>query len=276
MKTNRYFKVLAMSIAVLTFNFSVLSQTKKEDEKVYITITKMHKNLNLKNPSIDKWKAGEKEYLDKVIKKNEFILSREVCTHYLTDDSSEMLFVQTFKTWEDIEKAGKRSSELEKAAWPDEKKRDAFFKDLDQYYDKKHSDEIYVSIPGMKEDAGLAGKSVFYHMRISHFAFPENGSEKEFMELSDEFNKAVMYKNPHVKAFYPFVHAWGSDKRQFVEVIATESLADLEKAFEKMDELYKANWKDEAKRKAFEDKSDKYFTGFHADYVYKSVPELKK
>lgn len=276
METNHYSKMAVLLLAALFFHFSVMAQTSKEEEKVYITITKMHKNLNLKNPSADKWKAGEKEYLDKVIKKNDLILSRDVCTHYLTDDNTEILFVQTYKNWSDIEKAWEKNRELEKAAWPDEKKRDAFFKDLDQYYEMKHSDEIYVSIPGMKEDKGLEGKSIFYHMRVSHLAFPEKGSEKEFMELSDQYNKAVIYKNPYIKAYYPFVHAWGSDKRQLVEVIAVESLADLENAYKKMEELYKENWKDENKRKAFEDKSDKYFTGFHADYIYKSVPELKK
>jgi len=53
-------------------------------------------------------------------------------------------------------------------------------------------------------------------------------------------------------------------------------MADVEKSFDRTTELIKANWPDEATRKAFFEKMNKYFTGVHGDYVYKNIPELMK
>jgi len=59
-------------------------------------------------------------------------------------------------------------------------------------------------------------------------------------------------------------------------VFVVESLADLDSALNKNRDLFKAAWADEAKRKEFNEKFGKYFTGKHSDYIYKSVHELTK
>jgi hypothetical protein len=248
----------------------------QEEKNNLVTVTKMHWNMDLKNFSNDEWIAVEKEYLDKVVKKNPFILGQEILTHSFTEDNTEILLVTIYENWEAIEKANEKSEELIKAAWPDEKVRKAFFEKQDQYYAGNHSDEIYSTMPGSKLRKASFDKDMIFYLRVNHFAFPKDGTNKEFAELEKQFFDAVTNKNDLIKAYYPSRHAWGSDNTQFNEVYVVDSLADLELALNKNRDLFKAMWTDEAKKKEFNDKSDRYFTGQHGDYIYKSVHQLTK
>jgi len=99
---------------------------------------------------------------------------------------------------------------------------------------------------------------------------------KTFDELRNKYLDAVTFKNDFIKAYYPNTHAWGANNTEFTEVYVVESLGDIESAFKKDEELFKAAWKDEAQRKDFDKKIEKYFTGVHRDYIYRLVPELSK
>lgn len=259
-------------IMLLLSNFSFAQET----NPYFVTATKMHWNMDMENFSMDEWKAVEREYLDKVVKKNPLIKGQLYLMHYFTADNTELILVTTYESWSDIEKAAEKTQELIKAAWPNEKDRRAFFTKRAKYYAKEHSDEIYATLPVQKTPKANFDKDMVYYVRVSHFAFPENGTDKEFDELSKQFFDAVINKNDLIKAYYPNEHAWGSDKTQFTEVFVVESLADLESALKKNGELYNANWNDDDKRKAFNEKMNKYTTGVHGDYVYRSVHELTK
>ncbi len=273
-KTNQLRNVL---LCVMLFWVTLLSsQEKEKPSQFYLTVTTMHWNMDLEDFSMKDWIAIEKEFLDKVTKKNEFVLAATTAHHYLTADNREVLYVQLFSSWEAIEKAADRSDELIKEAWPNEVDRDAYFKKRGAYYSDFHSDEIYATFPGGKSSSSEAGDDIFYYVRKSHFAFPDEGSRKEFEALRNAYLKDVVHKNKYLKGYFPYVHAWGSDKRDFVEVFEIESLTDLEKAFEETGRLNKARFADEDKMKAESKKIGKYFTGFHADYVYKAIPELRK
>lgn len=250
--------------------------TAQENKPVFITVTTLHWNQDMKDFNEKDWLAIEKEYLDKIVKKNEFILGQKVLEHYFTADNSELLLVSKFANWEAIEKASERTDALIKQAWPDEKARNAYFDRKDAYYQLKHSDEIYQTIDGAKNPVTTSDKPMLYYVRKGHLAKYKDGTEKEFMELHKQYLDATTRKNDFIKAYYPHVHAWGSDKTDFVEVYVLESLGDLQKSFDKDQELAKTAWPDEAKRKAFYAKAGKYFTGNHGDYLYLSVPELSK
>ncbi|WP_162126520.1 hypothetical protein [Flavobacterium phycosphaerae] len=269
-----------MKVCLVVALFSVLLMSNKsfaQDDKSYIvTVTKLHWNMDLDNFSMDEWKAVEKEYLDKVVKKNDFILGQEILLHSFTDDNTEILLVTTYDNWGAIEKAGDKDDELIKAAWPDEKARKAYFEKKGAYYARNHSDEIYATVPGGKIPKGNFDKDMLYYVRVSHLTFPKDGTEKEYKDLSKQYFDAVTNKNDFIKAYYPNRHAWGADNTQFTEVYLVDSLADLDNALNKNRELFRATWNDDAKRKAFNDKMDKYFTGKHSDYIYKSVHELTK
>lgn len=242
----------------------------------FLTVTTAHWNMDMEDSSEDGWLATEKEYFEKVITKNEYIVSSEVLIHYFTEDNSEVLFVFSYASWEDIEKAGDRNDELAKEAWPDQEEREAFFKKQRAYYSTMHSDEIYSTLPLAKVVAERPSEPLVYYVRINHLAFPEDGKTEEIMGLRTEYFNEVIQKNPYVKGYYPSRHYWGSDSRDMIEAFVTTSLGDIEKALETNWELVQDHWPEESDRKEFFKKMDKYFTGWHGDHIYRNVPELSK
>ena len=271
MKTN--LKILAM---LIFFSTGFATQVNSQERPKFLTVTTIHWNMDYDNFSMDEWKAVEKEYFDKVTMKNEFIVSAIVLMHYFTADNSELKIVTGYSSWENIEKANERSDELTKEAWPDEKDREAFFKKQSAYYTNQHSDEILSTMDGAKIMAEKLTKPLVYYIRTSHRSFPEDGKPEEIQALRKEYKENVIDKNQYIKGYYPSVHAWGSDGRDFLEAFVLESLGDLALSMEENQKLTKAHWPDEKKADEFFDKMDKYVTGFHADYIYRHVPELTK
>jgi hypothetical protein len=268
--------VMILSIAFF-FNVSLMAQEDSEPQAPkFIVATTFHWDVVGDTPSQEDWKATEKEFFDKVTSQNEYILGAAVMVHYFTADNSELIFIATYGSWADIEAGQKRSGELINEAWPNEEERKAFFKKRNSAYTDLHSDEIYAPAPGVKVPAENSGETMVMYFQKSKFAFPEDGSQDEYTQLAKEYNDAVTQKNDLIKAYYPNYHSWGADRRDFLEVSVFSSLADIEKSFEKTEELVNAAWPDEAKRKEFFKKSGKYFTGEHSDYIYHSVPELSK
>jgi len=272
--TNRLF--IALTTMLLLFSNSVFSQDEAPKGPQYITVTTMHWNMDYEDFSMDEWKAVEKEYLDKVTMKNELVMGASFFLHLYTTDNTELVYVQSYANWEDIDKAGDRNGELAEAAWPDDDVRAAFFKKRSAYYSDFHSDEIYATLSGAKILSEATTEDLVCYVRRSHFAFPENGSQKEFNELRIEAAENVIHKNEYIKAYYPSVHAWGSDRREFVEAFFVNSLADLEKMQDRSGELFEAHWADEEARKERSEIMGKYFTGVHGDYIYTFVAGLSK
>lgn len=251
-------------------------QLAAQERPAFLTITTIHWNLDYEDFSMDDWKALEKEYFDKVTMKNEYIVSATVLNHYFTADNTEIKIVTGFSSWENIEKAAERSDELAKEAWPDEKAREEFFKKQSAYYTNMHSDEICSTLEGAKMMAEKPTKPMVYYIRVSHRSFPDDGKPEEIQALRKEYKENVIDKNQYIKGYYPSVHAWGSDGRDFIEAFAVESLGDLALSMEENQKLSKAHWPDDKTREEFFDKMDKYMTGFHADYIFRHVPELTK
>jgi hypothetical protein len=241
----------------------------------FITVTTAHWG-DVVDFSMDEWKSIEKEYFDKVTVKNEFIVSSLVLLHYYTADNSELKFVTGYASWEDIEKSQSRSDELAKAAWPDKGQRDAFFKKRSAYYSDMHSDEIYNTKPFAKMFSETPAKPLVYYVRQSHRAFPDDAGEGEMDALMKEYFNAVISKNNLILGYFPLVHGWGSDGRDMLEAFAVATMADIESSADESEVLVKANWPDETKRKEFFTKRNRFFTGWHGDYIYTSVPELSK
>lgn len=258
---------LALGMLILTF-MSCIGMFAQEDPKpVFITVTTLHRNLDTDRKD---WKQTEQEYFDKVTSKNDLILGSEILNHYFTENSSEVLLVSVFKTWEDIEKANDVSNELIKKAWPDEKIRKAFFDKYNTYYSPMHSDEIYSSIAGSKEFKPTSKEPMVVYIRKSQMSL--NGQGKGLKE----FNEKITMNNPYIKGYYPNRHAWGSDSRDFLEAYYYDSLSDLEKSSDKQTELIKTTWPKEEDRKVFFEGLNKAFTGIHGDFIYHNEPTLSK
>ncbi|MBZ0328674.1 MAG: hypothetical protein K8F54_13790 [Altibacter sp.] len=273
--TNRF--ITAVIILLLAMPVSSFAQDgTPSDRPMYVTVTTMHWNMDNDDFDMDEWIATEKEFMDKVTRKNEHVMGAGFYTHLYTADNREILFVRTFKSWEDIELATARSNELAKEAWPDEKAADAFFKKQASYYSNYHADEIYATMNGAKIMTAAPTKDMVLYIRKSKFAFPEDGSQEEFNKLRDDFTKNVLHKNEYIKGYYPSVHAWGTDRRDFVEAFVVDSMVELDKVAGRTGELVQAFWPDAAKRAEMNKKLGKYFTGQHGDYIYTNVHQLNK
>jgi len=258
--TNRFFT----AIAAMLLLFSSMSFSQEDKRPMYVTVTTMYWSSD-SDMSMADWKAGEKEYMEKVTKKNEYIMWAGYFLHLMTSNSNEILYAQTYPSWEAIEKASARNVELEKEAWPDEATRKAFLDKMNSAYAHFHSDEIYATIPGAKTGTFEITDNTIMYMRKNKRAFPKDGSWDEYSKLNEKFLANVINKNDYIKAYYPSVHAWGADRRDFIEVFYLDSMEDLDKMFNKSQELMKGAFTKEESMAM-----GKYFKS-HGDYVYSVV-----
>lgn len=255
---------------LLIFNVSFVKAQEDEPKRpMYLTATTMYWAKDYEG-TMDDWKAAEKEYLEKVTKKNDYIIHAAYHTHLFTENSNEIVYVQGFASWEDIDKAATRNSELEKEAWPDDTARREFMDKLQSAYSMYHSDEIMVTMRGAKHMSEKPTKDMVVYLRKNKWAFPEDGSMTEYGDLYKKIRENVINKNEYIKAYYPNRHNYGSDRRDFVEAVFIDSIDDLGKMFDRNQELMKEALTDE-EAKAL----NKYFRG-HGDYLYTWWHELSK
>ena len=264
--------IRGLLILVFLLPTTIFSQTQ---DQLFVKVKTMHWNMNLDDFSMQDWKAVELEYFNKVTMQNEYILSTTVLQHHFTGDSSEVLFITVFSSWNNIDLATQRTNELVEKAWPNEEDRKAFLKKQAKFYANEHSDEIYKSIPGAirLEETDLP---LLYYVRTSYYSFPEEGTKEEFQSLLNEYNEVVTNNNEFYKGYYPQMHFYGSDRTEFLEVFCAETLAGLEKGIAKQGELFRAHWSDQNAQDEYNDKYGKYLTGIHSDRIFSSVPDLYK
>jgi len=267
---------MAIAMTLLLFSSTLFAQDDAPTRPMYVSVTTMHWNMDNDDFDMEEWIAVEKEFLDKVTSKNEHVMGAGVYMHRYTADNRELLYIRTYASWEDIDKAGTRDGELAKEAWPDEEARDAFYDKQAGYYSDFHSDEIYATMSGAKLMTEAPGDDMIMYVRKSHFAYPDDGTMEEFKALRSEFTENVIHKNEYIKAYYPNAHFWGSDRTEFVEAFMVNSMDDLDDMLTRTGELVKEHWPDEEARKGMNEKSGKYFTGVHGDYIYSLVKELSK
>ncbi len=265
--------LLGIFTAVVT---TVPSQGQDASPKITV-ITRAHWNMDMEEFSMDEWKKLESEYHEKVTMKNEFIKNSNVLLHYYTPDNSELLLCQTYNSWVDVEKANERSMELSEQAWPNEDERTAFFNKQRAFYSNMHSDEIYQERTLGKALATVSEEPLIYYMRTTHRAEPKDGSPEEIAELRKEYVENVLYKNEDMLGYYPMRHMYGADAREMLDVFVFKSMKELEEMNDsKLNDLAKAQWPDEEKRKAFMKSFNKYYSPWHGDLIYSSIPELSK
>ncbi len=91
-------------------------------------------------------------YNDNVIKKNEKILSHREYSHFFTTDNKDYMILEEFKDFSSMEEAWKINTDLEKKAWPDEKKRKEFMDAMGAYFDDWHGDAIFHTNPKLSKN----------------------------------------------------------------------------------------------------------------------------
>lgn len=257
-------------IGTLVLSFFICFETFAQEEEFKPVFLTVQTNYRTQDPNVDlsKWFETEKEYFDKVTAKNDLILSSGFYMHYFTPNDAEILLVNVYASWEDIEKSGEVDAKLIEEGWPNEEERNAFFQKQSSFYHAKHSDEVYTSLPFMKPLEAEEGKSYVFYVKKNTSAGQGGSGFKEYFEN-------VTMKNPYIKGYYTHRHLYGADSRDIIEVFVYESLGDFEKGTDEVGGLVEAHWPDEEKRKEFFEKFNKIFSG-HGDFVYQNVPPLSK
>ena len=262
-------KILAVAfIFLVLISPQVVGQEENDEafEPAYVVITKMHWSSDDAVDFSD-WKQTEEEYFDKVTSKNDLILRSGVYRHFLTPDNSEILFFTVYDSWGDFENAMDVNAELIEEGWPDEEERAAFFEKQSSYYDDKHSDEMFSTLPYLKRLETDSDESLIIYMRKNKVGKGGSGY--------DEYFDNVIVKNKFIKGYFTMKHLFGADSSDAYEIGIYENLADIESAFDENQRLSEAYWTDKEERKAFFKELGKIFKG-HGDFIYKTVPELAK
>jgi methionine salvage enolase-phosphatase E1 len=87
-----------------------------------------------------------KEWFDKVVSKNDKILSEKVLVHRSGSDMRDWVFISEYATWNDMDAANEVQNKLVDEGWPNEDDRTKFF-DTFWKYVITHSDEILQEKP---------------------------------------------------------------------------------------------------------------------------------
>ncbi len=273
MKTAKPFLVLAGILSLFPVQRAI-SQATEPARPQYITVTTMHWNMDYEDFDMDAWKSVEKEYFDKVTSRNELVVSSGYYTHRFTPDNREILLVNAYANWEDLDKVNARNQELIEEAWPDEASRKAYFQKRNAYYGDFHSDEIYAPLDhAIVHDRKTAPILL---VRRTYLKFPKDGDWSDLTGHMKEVSAHIFKKNEHIKGYYPNRHAWGSDNTEIVEAFFVDSMAALDAMFDRNGELFEDHWPDEASRKEVSDLRNRFLTGVHGDYIYTVVSELIK
>ena len=134
--------LIVLIVLVVSLTGTILAQ---ETQGNIVVVTNMETKANPEG-SIAEFDSLNQLYMDKVIKKNDLILSTKTLRHFWGNDNTDFLMMYEVKNWEDIPKANEKNNELFEAAWKTEEERKAYWKAWNAYFTGRHSDEIYMEI----------------------------------------------------------------------------------------------------------------------------------
>ena len=117
------------------------SPAQTEDSSHFFTVT----TLKVPFEKIEDFLKNYEKYTTPVVKQNEFVLREKVLMHTWGPDYSVMI-IDEYKTWSDIDAAGRRYDEIAVKMEPDKSKRDEYYKSFAQYYNG-HTDAILNEAP---------------------------------------------------------------------------------------------------------------------------------
>lgn len=260
--------ILVFLVCTLFYSKTNYAQNNVDEEFVpaIIVISTFHL-VNDSEKDFSDWKDVEQEYFDKITNKNEFILGSGVYTHIISPDDSEVLFVNVYGSWEDIEYGKERTEELIEEGWAYENERDTFFENQNSYYNGNRQDEIAISLPYQKDLVTNSTEPLILHIRKNKTGSGGSGYT--------EFFDNVIMNNDYIKGYYTYRQLYGNNAQDAVEAAIYESLADFEAAYDESVRLAHEHWPDEKERKAFFKEFRKIFNG-HGDFIYQNVPSLAK
>jgi hypothetical protein len=133
--------IFVLAIVVMLFSGSGIAQ----DEGHYYAITtwKLTVPADGSNAELNEL---FKEWYEKIVSKNDKVLSQKVLRHVTGSDMRDWVVISEYASWNDMDAAGDEQSRLVQEAWPNEDDRRAWFAKFGKYT-VTHSDEILQERP---------------------------------------------------------------------------------------------------------------------------------
>jgi len=274
MKIKSLFSILF--IISIFFVQNLIAQQQKEDFKpLYVTITKLHNTST--DIDLEEWKGIEQEFFDKITNKIDLIVGHEILINYNKKNETEVILINMYKSWDDIEKTKELRKQLIEKAWPNKEARYAFFEKQNKDFKYYYSNEIFISTSLAKymnkEDKNKQKEPLLYYIiknKLSDYEYDDS------LDAYRNYIDNVTYKNPYIKAYLTYKHYVGSDSRDFFETYVVGSLTDLQKSLDKDRELFKKYIPNEIERKEF---LEVYYEGIDdvSDVgIYMNIPSMSK
>ena len=109
---------------------------------------------------------------------------------------------------------------------------------------------------------------VINNAELSLYGVFGEGSFAEFDSLNSLYNKNVLAKNELIISYKTYSHWYGHNNRDFITMTEVKSWEDVIAVNQRNTELFEEAWATETERKAYNDATNKYFTGKHSDEIY--------
>lgn len=138
-------KIFVLLFAVILLSGNSFAQ----DEGNYYTITTWKISVP-EDGSNAEFNEIMQEWYDKVVSKNDKIISERVMQHQSGGDMRDWVFITEYASWNDIDAANDEQNKLVDEGWPTKEERSKFFDTFWKYVDT-HSDEILQEKPGLRK-----------------------------------------------------------------------------------------------------------------------------
>jgi len=240
------FKTILTSFFLLLF-FIGFGQDFSKDS-YYVSILRLHGEVDAYR---EEWQSIEQEFFDKVINKNDYIKGHEMLIETIDNRLSEVLIINMYKDWSDIELARKRTDELIEEAWPDEKKRAEYFEKQNKNFSLYYSNEIMTTTKNVKmrdHTKDDRSKPLTFYLVFNKLV---DNPDDDIINAYEDYLQFVTYKNTNIRSYQAYRHFIGPDSRDFLEVYVADSYDDLLNSFDLDKALLLQMFPDEQERENF-------------------------
>ncbi|MFD2726071.1 hypothetical protein [Hyunsoonleella rubra] len=126
------------------------------------------------------------------------------------------------------------------------------------------------------QDEKEAPRPQYMTMTTMHWNMDmEDFDMDEWKSVEKEYLDKVTVKNEHVAASSFYLHQLTPDNRELVYVRVYNTWADIEKAQKRNGELEEEGWPDEDARNAYMKKRNTYYSSYHTDEIFATLPLVK-
>lgn len=136
-----------------------------------------------------------------------------------------------------------------------------------------------LSMPMKAQDADY--KPMFLTVTTTHWNDDPDVSFEKWLDDEKEYHQKVTMKNELIVGAGVYTHYMTEDNTELILVTVYKSWDDIEKSNDINAKLIQEAWPDEAKRNAFFERRNSYYTADHSDEIYQTMqyvirPDLPK